>query len=287
MEVKLKGARLKSLVASISPEFLTRILYYKNFKKSLNLKNPVLLNEKIQYLKLKMYSDNPVITQCVDKYRVREYLKKFNLEGLCPKLYGAYDNADEIEWNKLPKGFVIKCNHGSGMNIICPDKDTLDIEEAKKTLNKWMKSDFWKIYGETHYKNVQKKIIIEELLDPNILTYKFYCFNGQIKVSYVSLNGENGEKEKYIDFFDPEWNWIPVKLWPHEHAPRHPQKPKGYDDMCNLANIFSREFPFVRVDLYNVNGTIYFSELTFVPTGGMMRLSPGNVNEEWGNWLKL
>ncbi|WP_026568362.1 ATP-grasp fold amidoligase family protein [Bacillus sp. UNC41MFS5] len=287
MEVKFKGNLLKSLVCSISPEFLTRILYYKNFKKSLNLKNPNLLNEKLQYLKLKMYTDNPIITQCVDKYRVREYLKKYNLEILCPELYGVYDTPDEIDWNKLPKGFVIKCNHGSGMNIICNDKDTLDIEKAKESLSKWMRTDFWKIYGETQYKNVQKKIIIEELLDPNILTYKFYCFNGQIRVAYVSLNGENGEKEKYMDYFDPDWNWIPVKLWPHENAAVHPQKPKGYEEMCNLARILSRDFPFVRVDLYNVNGTIYFSELTFVPTGGMMRLTPANLNEEWGKWLKL
>ncbi|WHY71993.1 ATP-grasp fold amidoligase family protein [Fictibacillus enclensis] len=287
MEVKLKGAFLKSFVSSISPEILTKILYYKNFRKKLNFKKPVSFNEKIQYLKIKKYTDNPTITQCVDKYRIREYLKKYNLDSLCPKLYGVYNNADDIDWDKLPMSFVIKCNHGSGMNILCSEKNELNKEEVKKTLNTWMKKEYWKIFGETQYKNVQKKIIIEELLDPNILTYKFYCFNGQIKVSYVSLNGENGEKEKYIDFFDEKWNWIPVKLWPHEHAPVHPNKPKAYDEMCNIARTLSKDFPFVRVDLYNVNGDIYFSELTFVPTGGMMRLTPESVNEDWGKWLEL
>lgn len=112
-------------------------------------------------------------------------MRRRGLEYLCPKLYGVYDKALEIDWDKLLDKFVIKCNHGSGMNIICLDKSTLNIEQVTKSLNKWIKCDYWKLYGETQYKYVNKKIIIEELLGENIYTYKFYCFNGQIRVFYV------------------------------------------------------------------------------------------------------
>ena len=287
MQEKLKAEKIKSIICSISPTLLTNIIYFKNFKKILNLNKPVDINEKLQYLKLNTYNNNPIITQCVDKYEVRKYLEKFDLKGFCPKLYGVYDSVDEIKWDKLPNSFVVKCNHGSAMNILCPDKNMLDLDVTKKIVDKWMHSDYWKAFAEVQYKNVKKKIIIEELLAPNILTYKFYCFNGIIKVAYVSLNGENGEKEKYFDYFDPDWNWLPIMLWPHENASIHPEKPKGYEEMCRIAKILAAHFPFVRVDLYNIDGKIYFSELTFVPTGGMMQLTPKSVLKEWGDWLEL
>lgn len=278
---------IKSVISTISPKLLTHLLFYKNFKKILNLKNPQDINEKLQYLKFNTYNNNEIITMCVDKYRVREYLDNINLEHLCPKLYGVYDNENDIKWNELPKSFIIKCNHGSGMNIICLDKEEINISDIKKKLNIWMKTDFWKVYGEVQYKNVSKKIIIEELLDDNIMTYKFYCFNGEVKISYVSLNGEDGEKEKYLDYFDCDWNRLNIKLGKHEHYPGSIDKPEGYEKMCKLAEKLSKNFPFVRVDLYSVSGKIYFSELTFIPTGGMMQIYPRSVLKEWGEWLNL
>ena len=233
------------------------------------------------------YLDNNVITECVDKYRVRNYIVNSKIDILLPRLYGAYDNIDDIEWGELPNQFVIKCNHGSGMNIICLDKSEININSVNERLYKWMNCDFWKIFGELQYKNVKKKIIIEELLAENILTYKFYCFNGKIKISYVSLNGENGEKEKYLDYFDEKWNRLDITLGNHEHYPWKIEKPKNYEKMCELARNLSSDFPFVRVDLYNLDGKIYFSELTFIPTGGMMKLKPKSVLMEWGNWLDL
>ncbi|MDK0933367.1 ATP-grasp fold amidoligase family protein [Clostridium perfringens] len=278
---------IKEIISTISPEFLTKVLFYRNFKKKLDLEEPKDINEKIQYLKFNNYYNNEIITQCVDKYKVREYLKKLELESLCPNLYGVYDNGNEIDWSDLPNKFVIKCNHGSGMNIICLDKSKLNIKSATKQLNKWIKTDFWKVYGEVQYKNVNKKIIIEELLDENILTYKFYCFNGKVKTCYVSLNGENGEKEKYIDYFDKNWNRLNITLGGHEHYPGEIKKPKNYEEMIKLSEVLSKQFPFVRVDLYNLNEKIYFSELTFVPTGGMMKLYPEDIKQEWGEWLEI
>lgn len=154
-------------------------------------------------------------------------------------------------------------------------------------LDKWMKEDFWKVYCEPQYKDVPKHIIVEEYLGDNIQTYKFFCFNGKPKVLYVSANGENGEKDLYLDYYDLDWNWMPVSLDGHEHAKVKAEKPENFEEMVALAEELSSEFPFVRVDLYDVKGKIYFSEFTFVPTGGNMKLKPKEVLDEWGKWLCL
>lgn len=280
-------AQIKSLINSVSPVLLTRILFYKNFKKILDLRNPKDINEKIQRLKFYEYNNNQLITKCIDKYLVRQYLSEKDLDNLCPELYGVYEKAEDINWEDLPNEFVVKCNHGSGMNILCFDKKSSNISNYIDKLNKWMKTDYWKIYGELQYKYIKKRIIIEELLDKDILTYKFYCFNGKVKVSYVSLNGENGEKEKYLDFFDKDWNRLDITLGKHEHYPGKIKKPYNYQKMIEIAEKLAQEFIFVRVDLYNVSGKIYFSELTFIPTGGMMKLVPESTIDKWGEWLKL
>lgn len=280
---------LKIILSTISPKFTTYISYYCNFHEFLNLKNPYGINQKLQYLKLKTYYNNPVITQCVDKYRVRDYIKKIGFEKILPNLIGVYDSAYDVKnvWDKLPNQFVIKCNHGCGYNILVDNKMSVDIDDIINKLNKWMKEDYWKIYCEPQYKFVKKKIIIESYLGDDIQTYKFYCFNGVPKISYVSSNGENGEKDLYLDYYDIDWNWLPITLGSHLHSKEKIKKPINYEKMVELAKKLSNEFPFVRVDLYNIDGTIYFSELTFIPTGGMMKLNPKEVIYEWGDLLEL
>ena len=150
-----------------------------------------------------------------------------------------------------------------------------------------MREDFWKIYCEPQYKDIERRIIVEEYLGNDIQTYKFYCFNGKPMVLYISSNGENGEKDLYLDYYDMEWNWLPISLEGHEHAKAKTMKPKNFEKMIDVAENLSLDFPFVRVDLYNLDGRIYFSELTFIPTGGNMKLSPKSVLEEWGSWLQL
>ena len=279
--------RCKRSISTISPRLATEIIYYKNFGRRLHLNAPQDFNEKIQWLKLNTYYKNEWITTCVDKSRVNTYLKKKGLEGLCPQLYGVYRHVDEIPWEKLPESFAIKCNHGSGMNIICANKRDLDVESARRKLRQWMKWDFWKEFAEVQYRFVEHRVIAEELLDPRILTYKFYCFHGEPKIVYVQSDGENGEPEKYIDFFDIDWNWQDMALSGHENAPVHPQRPVNYEKMIEVAKVLSEEFPFVRVDLYNLEGRIYFSELTFIPTGGLMKMKPESVIDTWGEWLEL
>lgn len=167
------------------------------------------------------------------------------------------------------------------------DKVSENVDEIVNELDNWMHQDFWKVYCEPQYRFVDRRIIVEEYLADDIMTYKFYCFNGNPEVVYVSSNGENGEKDLYLDYFDMNWNWLPLTLYPHLHAKRTPNKPKNFEKMIELSKELSKDFPFVRVDLYNVNGKIYFSELTFVPTGGNMKLTPESILDEWGAKLKL
>lgn len=280
---------VKNILCSISPKLATQVMYLFNFKKPLNLKKPQNINEKLQYLKLNTYYENPVITQCADKYSVREYLDKKGYAYLLPKLLGGYLCAEDIrkDWSGFPNQFVVKCNHGCGYNILVTNKEETDLNQVLKQLNTWMREDFWKIYCEPQYKDIKRHIIVEVFLGEDIQTYKFYCFNGRPMVLYISANGENGEKDLYLDYYDMEWNWLPISLDGHEHAKLKVNKPKHFDKMVKLAEELSSDFPFVRVDLYNVDGVIYFSELTFIPTGGNMKLKPERVLDEWGSWLQI
>lgn len=280
---------IKKIMSSVSPTLTSKLMFIYNFKKKLDLSNPQDFNEKLQYLKLKTYYNNPTITQCVDKYRVRSYLESIGMENLLPKLIaGPFYSAEKLRsiWDELGK-CVIKCNHGCGYNILIGDKNSISLDKTIKTLNKWMNEDYWKFFCEPQYRFVRKAIIIEEYLDDNIETYKFYCFNGEPKVMYLSSNGENGEKDLYLDFYDMNMNWIDLTLLPHLHATKKAIPPINYNKMVEIARVLSRPFPFVRIDLYNIEGKIYFSEFTFIPTGGNLKLVPAHYIDDWGRMLVI
>ena len=285
---------MKGVLCMISPKLTTKLMFYYNFKKKLNLEEPKDINEKLQWLKLNTYYNNPIITQCVDKLRVRDYLDERGFGSILPKLIGGgYIDAEEVRkhWNEYPGSFVIKCNHGCGYNILVKNKASENINDIVYQLNEWMDEAFWKIYCETQYRFVPHNILVEEYLGDDIKTYKFYCFNGEPRVCYVSSNGESvdgkqGVKDLYLDYFDLDWNWLDITLYPHLHK-QEIERPKNFEGMKDIARELSKPFPFVRVDLYNIDGEIKFSELTFIPTGGNMKLKPEKTIDEWGEWLKL
>lgn len=272
----------------ISPISSTKYLYKKKFHKTLDLKNPKTFNEKIQWLKLNTYKNNPLITQCADKYAVREFIREKECEELLIPLIGAYDDVTEIDWNDLPNQFVLKCNHGCGYNLICTDKQKLDIDKARKTVNQWMKDDYWKHRAEINYKYIPKKITIEKFIDNNgkqIEDYKFYCFNGKVLYTMVCIERNNGHAKYY--FFDRDWNLIPYSKDALKVAKDfNISKPKLLDKAIKYAEILSEPFPFVRTDLYILDDKIYFGELTFTPAGGLDDdLLDGD--EEMGRLIKL
>ncbi len=263
----------------IPDEVMLKIQYKIKTGRKLNLKNPERFTEKIQWYKINYR--NPLMQQCVDKYNVRKYVENKGLQKILVELYEKYNSIDEIEWNKLPNSFVLKTtNGGGGLNvIICHDKSTLDIKEVKKRLTcKKFKSH---IGGrEWAYYNLEGGIIIEELLinqqNPiaGVNDYKIFCYNGVPKYIIVDVDRYIGHKR---NFYDIDWNRIEV-VSDCPSTDREIDRPKNLEEMLNIAEKLSEGFPYVRVDLYNINGEIYFGEMTFYPWSGYVQFEPDNVD---------
>lgn len=256
------------LISAISPVITSKILYKKANGDTLNLKNPRSFNEKLMWLKLNTYYNNDLVTICADKYLVRNYVKECGYGYLLNDLIGVWDSVDEINWNKLPQKFAIKCNHGCGYNIICSDKSKLNIEKSKMKLRRWLNEDFWKISAEVNYKYIPKKIICEKYLDTNQgflpYDYKIYCFNGEPKT--ILLVMDRGE-EKRGAFMSLDWEFISEVGGDYQAVSEYPRKPKSLNNMLNAAKTLSKPFPFVRVDFYQVDNKPIFGEMTFTPAG--------------------
>lgn len=265
----------KQFLTVISPRLNTEIVYFFKFKKRINLNEPRTLDEKIQWLKLNAYNKNPLVTQCADKYAVRDYVKSCGCSEILNDLYGVYDSVDEIKWDELPEKFVIKWNFGCGQNLICFDKSKLDIEKAKKQLRNWYKlhDTFYLPYSEMQYKGIKPKLICERFIEPDSGTlpvdYKLYCFNGLSNCVLVCAGRDTeGHHAKYY-FFDRDWN-----LKRYNNAGKQvsadftlPQ-PENYKKLFEYADKLSKPFPFVRADFYMERGNVIFGELTFTPCGG-------------------
>ena len=203
---------------------------------------------------------------------------------------GVWDSFNEIDFDTLPDKFVLKCSHGSGDVFICRDKSKFNIEVAKKALNKVLKKDFAKVMLEYHYSYVEPVIIAEELLDDGsnkaMVDYKFYCFNGQPKYLYVSEGMDNHETAM-IAFFDMDFKPAPFGRADYHKFDKKPMIPKDFEKLKRIACELAKGEDFVRVDLYDVNGKIYFGELTFSPCAGFMPFEPAQWDEKLGNMLKI
>lgn len=278
-----------SQMSVVSPVMVSKIRYKNIFGRKLDLHNPKTFNEKLMWIKLNQYASDSLVSQCSDKYAVREYVEKCGLGETLNGLIGVWDKVEDIEWEKLPNRFAIKCNHGCGYNLICQDKSKFDIPEAAEQLRKWMKDDFWKEYAEVHYKKIPKKIICEEYLEGkgNALPvdFKIYCFNG--KPVYI---GNFIERDIVTDkilrgYFDLEWNPSPV--FRYEMQTELFERPKQLEKMLEYAEILAKPFPFVRVDFYEVDGKIYFGELTFTPTGCLATYYTDKAQMELGELLNV
>lgn len=269
----------------------------KQFKKHLGYeidfnREPETFNQKIQFRKI--YDDNPLYSICADKYRVREYVKeKIGEEYLVP-LYLVTDKLTEEQWEKLPNSFVAKANHNSGPVQIVRDKNKINKKEIIRELNNQLKLDFGVLSMEKYYSDIPRKIIVEKFLENNgekdLRDYKFFCFNGKVK--YCQLI-KNRTIEETIDFYDKNWKLqefigLLNPINPIEkHSTTVNNKPKNYSLMLELAEKLARDFDFVRVDFYNIDGKIYFGELTFCPASGIGTFIPEEWNYKFGSyWAK-
>lgn len=255
--------------------------------KKLSFRNPQTYNEKLQWLKY--YYHNPLQTQLVDKYEVREYIKeKFGEENLT-KCYGVFDKWEEIDFAKLPDQFVVKCTHDSGSVYVCKDKKAFEYEKCKEIITKGLNRNQFYLSREWPYKNVKPRIMIEEYLHDDktddLIDYKFLCFNGEPRRLYtVSLrNDKYGAKE---DFFDLSWNHLSIRHF-YDNSTVPPTKPKNFEQMIECAKTLSKGFPHVRVDFFEANGKMYFGEMTFFDSGGRKPFTPESVDFEMGEWIIL
>ena len=259
------------LLAWIPDKVFLKQKFKEAFGYKLNLKNPKTFNEKTQWLKL--YDRRPVYTAMVDKYKVKEFVKeKIGAEHIIPTL-GVWDRFEDIDFSKLPDRFVLKCTHDSQSTVIC-DKKTMDLPSIKKKLNKKLKMNYYYQGREWPYKNIPRKIICEKyMVDESgyeLKDYKFFCFCGNPDCVMVCYDRQSDTGTKYV-FFDTDWK---LKKYNVGALPLPDDfsipKPQNFDTMFGIAKQLATEIhaPFLRVDLYSVNGSIFFGELTFFPDSG-------------------
>ncbi len=259
----------KNLIKKIIPDALyLKLKFKKKMGCSLNLKNPVTFNEKLQWLKLN--NRNPLYTTLVDKYAVKQYMTKLiGNQYIIPTL-GVWERFDDIDFDKLPNQFVLKCTHDSGSYIVCKDKLKLDIDNARIKLTRALKKNYFYSGREWPYKNVPPKIIAEQYIEDKngaLIDYKFSCFNGYVDCVMACLDRHLNDTKFY--FFDKKWNLKRLNVR-GKNAPADftIPKPPCMDEMFDIAAKLSENIPFVRVDLFECDGKIYFGEMTFYPDSG-------------------
>jgi len=263
-----------------------KLKYFLKLNKKLNLDYPVTFNEKLQWLKL--YNRKPEYSVMVDKYRMRSYVADRIGLGHTVPLIGVWEDPAEIDFDKLPNKFVLKCNHNSGLGMcICKDKSNLDVKKVKSELKKGLRQNYYLTGREWPYKDVPRKVFAEEYLEESqsdVLTdYKFFCFNGVPKIMYIS---QDNAKEPHTDFFDMDFNHLNIRM-KDPNSEISPNKPKQFEKMKQLATILAKDVAHLRVDFYVVNDNIYVGELTFFHNSGFSNITPEQWENTLGEWIKL
>ncbi|NTQ65724.1 glycosyl transferase [Enterococcus faecium] len=257
--------------------------------KNMDIDNPVGFNQKLQWLKI--YDRKPEYSMMVDKFEVKKYVASIIGEEYIIPTLGIWENFDEIDFAKLPNQFVLKCTHDSGGVVICRDMKTFDLKKARKKINKSLKNDYYLKGGrEWPYKNVKHKVIAEKYMQDGqtseLRDYKFYCFHGEPKFLYLS-QGLEDHSTAQISFVELDWKRASFGRCDYKPFTELPPRPINYDLMIELARKLSMDIPFLRVDLYEINGNVYFGELTFTPCGGMMPFDPPTADIYVGEFLNL
>ena len=298
--VKLLKSNRSEFLASVVQHFFgwlpdaiyLKLLYRFKMGHRLDLKNPKTFTEKLQWLKL--YNRKPEYTKMVDKYAVKDYVSGIiGPEYIIPTI-GVWNKPEEIDWDSLPNQFVLKTTHGGGGGgvVICKDKETFNNDEAIVKLNHSLKADIYRGFREWPYKNVPKRIIAERFMTSeqsgdteSLLDYKFFCFNGKVKF-YKVVFGRF--VEHHANYYSPEGNLLPFGEQGLEPDFNYPIKlPSNLDEMISIAERISQGEPFLRVDLYNINGKIYFGEITFFPGSGLLPWTHKETDVEIGQYLEI
>ena len=264
-----------------------QLMFRTNMDQKLDLKNPKTFNQKLQWLKL--YDRKPQYTDMVDKYEAKRYVAgRIGEEYIIPT-YGVWDKFEDIDFDALPDQFVLKCTHDCGGLVICRDKSKLDKEAARVKIDKCLKRNYYYHGREWPYKNVKPRILAEKYITADGKVpedYKIFCFNGKAKMILMCAErfDDSGLKE---NFYDLDWNLLEVQRLLHGNTQYPIPRPKQLEKMLSLAESLAKEESFLRVDFYDVNGQLYFGELTFFPTSGWGPFVPEKWDMTFGEWIEL
>lgn len=268
--------------------FYLKCIFKNRMGYSLNLDNPKTFNEKLQWLKI--HDRNPMYTTMVDKIGAKDYVQNIiGADYIIPTI-GIYKSVNEIDWENLPNQFVLKCAHDSGGIVICKDKNKLtnvEILKAKKKLNKALKCSYYSAKREYPYKDVPHRILCEKYIanGDDLKDYKFFCFNGEPKFLKVDFGRFT---EHHANYYDLDWNLLPFGEEEYPPVLQHvEERPPHFNKMIEIVRKLSKGLKFVRIDLYNINGNIYFGEITFYPASGLGRLTSKEWEYKLGEWIKI
>lgn len=277
------------LLFSWMPDEMNLKFWYRyNFGKKLNLDNPETFNEKLQWLKLNNRKDE--YTRMVDKYEVKEYVASIVGDQFIIPTLGVWDSFDEIDFDALPKQFVLKCTHDSGGLVICKDKSKLDLKAAKKKIQKSLKRSYYWVGREWPYKNVKPRIIAEAYMQDSktndLKDYKFFCFGGVAKCFKVDFDRYI---EHHANYYDMQRNLLDFgeAAYPPNDKKKLDINPETLEEMQRLAEKLSADIPFLRADFYDVDGRIYFGELTFYPASGFGKFTSEQSDQLMGKWISI
>ena len=263
-----------------------KIFYAYHTGKFLDLQNPTTFNEKIQWLKL--YDDQKIKTELSDKYRVRKYVKKLIGGKYLVPLLGVWERADDIDFSSLPNEFVIKCNHGSGMNIIVDDKEKIDVEIVRRILNEWMQIDYSTKNFERNYKDIHRMITAEQMLKTDdgedLRDYKLHVFNGKVKLIQVDIDRQHFHRR---NLYTTDWSYLPYSILYPTAPDVFIDRPECLEKLIALSEKLSDGFKYVRSDFYICQQKIYFGELTFYHGSGCEPFNPEEFGKEMGDWIDL
>lgn len=270
----------------MSDRTFLKLLFRANVGYSLDLDNPHTFNEKLQWLKL--YDHNIKYITFVDKYEVKSYISKAIGEEYVIPTIEVWDKVSEIDFEILPDRFVLKCVHGSGCNIICKDKNTLNIQKTKEKLESWMHTSWYWLGREWPYKEIKPRIIAEKYLEDGtgqLMDYKFFCFNGEVKCFKIDFDRASKHRANY---YSPAGELLKIGelICPPDYDRKIPL-PSSLPGMISIAEQLSKGNPFVRVDLYEVEGRVFFGELTLYPAAGLGPFTEKKWDYILGEWLLL
>ena len=274
---------------TLSDKAYLKYRYYLTFHKKLDLEHPKLFQEKLQWIKL--HDRKPVYHDMVDKYDSKTLVEKLAGKEYCIPTLGIYNSFEEIDFDVLPNEFILKGTFDSGSYVFCYDKKTFDKKQARNTLlSKW-NDDYYIWSREWPYLGLKHRIIAEPILKddkvPYLRDFKFYCFNGEPKIFYITSD-KGGDLPTRQDFFDIQGNHIDIQDKHYLNNPtKCPDLPEHLDDMIRLCRIFAKDTYHLRVDFYEVNGQVYCGEFTFFEAGGFCEFIPEKYNRVLGDWIIL